>query len=51
MEQLNFKSVFSISRHMSTNVDIRKSDGKVTVFRRFSLFAFFDIFRIWAVLV
>ena len=36
-------------RKQSTNVDIRKSDGKVTVFRRFSLFAFFDIFRIWAV--
>ena len=38
-------------RKQSTNVDIRKSDGKVTVSRRFSLFAFFDIFRIWAVLV
>ena len=44
-----FKSVFDRCRKQSTNVDILKSDGKVTVSRRFSLFAFFDIFRIWAV--
>ena len=48
-EDQKFKSVFDRYRKQSTNVDIRKSDGKVTVSRRFSLFAFFDIFRIWAV--
>ena len=45
-----FKSVFDRCRKQSTNVDILKSDGKVTVSRRFSLFAFFGIFRIRAVL-